>query len=152
MFTYVHSLKNALEDAEQDRDNLRYKLSESKRENDKLSERLACLGPNYDSSKRQVENVIDQRDKLRKQAEILDRELRVTREKLASTASVEPRKQAGPSEAELSDLKAELSHAEQENQGLAEDRDRLVEENGELKSKVERMEGRLHGLEIECQR
>ena len=150
----LFSLKNALEDAEQDRDNLRYKLSESKRENDKLSEKLSCFGPNYDASKRQIEGIIAQREKLKKQVESLERDLRVTREKLVSTTVIsrgEPQRETGPSE-ELSDLKAELSRVRQESQGVAKERERLVEENGELRSKVDRMEGRVHSLEMECQR
>jgi hypothetical protein len=149
----VQSLKNALEDAEQDRDNLRYKLSESKRENDKLSEKLSCLGPNYDSSKRQIESVIDQRDKLKRQVESLTRELRLTKEKLASAASsMEPQRENSPSVAELSELRAELSRLRQDNQGVVKERDRLSEENVELKSKVEQLGGRVHSLEMECQR
>lgn len=150
----THSLKNALEDAEQDRDNLRYKLSESKRENDKLSEKLSCLGPNYDTSKREIEGVIAQRDKLRKQVESLDKDLRIARERLASFGDdgMKPQRENSPTEAELSDLKAELSHLKQENQSMTKERDRVTEENGELKSKMEKMEGRMQSLEMECQK
>ena len=142
----------ALEDAEQDRDNLRYKLSESKRENDKLSERLSCLGPNYDTSKREIEGVIVQRDKLRKQVESLDRELRLTQEKLMSAVSKDSQRDKMLAGAEVSELKAELSRLRQERQALTKERDRLVDDNGELKVKLERMEARVHGLEMECQR
>ena len=44
---------------------MRYKLSEYKRENERLNEKLACMGPNYDSSKREIDRIIDQRDQLR---------------------------------------------------------------------------------------
>lgn len=149
---HTFSLKMALEDAEQDRDNLRYKLSESKRENDKLSERLSCFGPNYDTSKREIEGVIVQRDKLRKQVESLDRELRLTQEKLMSAVSKDSQRDKTPAGAEVSELKAELSRLRQERQALTKERDRLADDNGELRGKLERMEARVHGLEMECQR
>jgi chromosome segregation ATPase len=149
----VQSLKLALEDAEQDRDNLRYKLSESKRENDKLSERLSCLGPNYDTSKREIESVIAQRDKLRKLVDVRDRELRLAQEKLVSVAgSAGKDPQREKSTAEVSELKSELSRLRQERQSVAKERDRLADENGELQAKLERMEARVHNLEMECQR
>ena len=149
--TTPHSLKLALEDAEQDRDNLRYKLSESKRENDKLSERLSCLGPSHNTSKREIENVISQRDKLKKQVESLSRELRLAQEKVASARS-EPQREKSQREGEVSELKAELSHMKQEGQNLTKERERLAEENGDLRSKLERAEARIHSLEVECRR
>ena len=149
---HTHSLKLALEDAEQDRDNLRYKLSESKRENDKLSERLSCLGPNYDTSKREIEGVIVQRDKLRKQVENLERDVRLTREKLASVSGSNGKGEKTPAGAEVSELKSELSRLRQERQNMAKERERLTDENGELRVKLERMEARVHSLEMECQR
>ncbi|CAI8046659.1 Disks large homolog 2 [Geodia barretti] len=149
----VQSLKIALEDAEQDRDNLRYKLSESQRENDKLSERLSCLGPNYDTSKREIESVIAQRDKLRKQVDVRDRELRLAQEKLVSVAgSTGNDHQREKTTAEVSELKSELSRLRKERQSVAKERDRLTDENGELQAKLERMEARAHNLEMECQR
>ena len=61
------SLRNRLDESEQDRDNLRFKLSEYKRGNDRLNEMLACIGPNSDSSKREIEKIIEERDQLRAQ-------------------------------------------------------------------------------------
>lgn len=140
-----------MEEADQDRHNLRYKLSESKREKDKLSEKLACLGPNQ-SSQRQIENVINQRDKLKKQIGELEKELRVTRERLASVGNGEPPKPTGPSKTEFLDMKAELSQLRQDNQSLLEERERLTHQKNDMRSKIEQLESKVCGLEIECKR
>ena len=113
---------------------------------------MSCLGPNYDISKREIESVIVQRDKLRKQVESLNRDLRLAQEKLVSVAGSRDLQREKSSGAEVSELKAELSRLRKDGQSLAKERERLVEENGELRSKHERVESRVHSLEMECQR
>ena len=106
------------------------------------------MGPNRDTPRREVEGIISQRDKLRKQVESLDRELRLAHEKLASAAASgrnEPQRERSRVDVEVSELKAELSRLRQEGHSVVKERDRLAEENGELRSKVDR-------LEMECQR
>lgn len=147
----------ALEDAEQDRDNLRYQLSERKRENDKLSERLSCLSPNYDTSKKDLEGVITQRDKLRKQVESLTRDLRTTKEKnatvnITTTSGRDSQSEKSTSRAEMTELKAEISRLKKDGGDVVKERDRLAKENGELRSKLDHVEGRVRSLEMECRR
>ena len=53
-----------LECAVQDRDSYKYKVTELQRENQRLSEKIHSLAPTYDSSKKELDNIIDQRDRL----------------------------------------------------------------------------------------
>lgn len=73
----LRSLKASLEEGEQDRDTLRYKLSEYKRENDRLNEQLSCLGPSQERSKREVGKIMEQRDTLRQKFAELKQEYQV---------------------------------------------------------------------------
>ena len=51
--------------AVQDRDNLKYKLNELQRENQRFKEKLQSITPNYEASRRECEHLSEQRDQLK---------------------------------------------------------------------------------------
>ena len=60
----IHLYDSDLECAVQDRDSYKYKVTELQRENQRLTEKIRSLAPTYDSSKKELDNIIDQRDRL----------------------------------------------------------------------------------------
>lgn len=60
----IYLYDSDLECAIQDRDGYKYKVTELQRENQRLSEKIHSLAPTYDSSKKELDNIIDQRDRL----------------------------------------------------------------------------------------
>ena len=57
----LNELRSRLEELEQERHSLHYKLSESNRERQKLREQLSCVGAGSDASRRQYEEAVRQR-------------------------------------------------------------------------------------------
>lgn len=78
------SLKVSLEEAEQDRHDLRYKLSMYKRENDRLKEQHTYTGGPHEGGRQELEKLTEQRDKLNLKVAELKRENHATLGKLAN--------------------------------------------------------------------
>ena len=120
------SLKLSLEESVQDRDSLLFKFSEIQRENERLTEQLACSAPQRGGAGREVSRVLGQRDELQSKVAAL-----------------------------LDDKKALQQRLEKKAEGersFRAERDRLLEGTAELKHKLDAAERRTKELEAECQR
>ena len=140
-----------LEEAEQDRDNLRYKLSERKREVDRLKEQLACLGPN--DSKREITRIMAERDTLRSKLNEVKQEKHAIQEKLKqANKSLETLKTQSPVDQRVSELHLQVSSLQKTVENTQKERDQLAELNNDLKRKLEMADMQCREMDSECQR
>ena len=99
------SLKASLEEAEQDRHDLRYKLSVYKRENERLKEQHSYTGGSNESGKQELDKLIEQRDKLNLKVAELKRENHATLDKLVNASQKIKKLESGlPPDQRIADL------------------------------------------------
>ena len=99
------SLKASLEEAEQDRHDLRYKLSVYKRENDRLKEQHLYTGGSNEGGKQELDKLMEQRDKLNLKVAELKRENHATLDKLANASQRIKKLESGlPPDQRIADL------------------------------------------------
>lgn len=99
------SLKASLEEAEQDRHDLRYKLSMYKRENDRLKEQHSYSGGSNEGGKQELDKLMEQRDKLNLKVAELKRENKAALDKLANASQKIKKLESGlPPDQRIADL------------------------------------------------
>ena len=141
----LNELRSRLEELEQERHSLHYKLSESNRERQKLREQLSCVGAGSDASRRQYEEAVRQRDKLQGRVSEMGRENQLLMERLSKT------QEAGGSggSSATSDLRAQLEGLRRDREGLQCETEELSEMNNELRRDLEVARDRIRELEQE---
>lgn len=117
--------------AVQDRDNLKYKLNELQRENQRFKEKLQSITPNYDASRRECEHLSEQRDQLKSTVTELKRENQQLKDQLKSLSgqvSV-----VSDSHQEIAKLKEDTTNLTQQLKQAEEKLIELEYENSSLK-------------------
>ena len=95
---------------------MRYRLSESKRENDRLNEQLAYPGPS-DSGRREVDKVMEQQDQLKTRIIELKREKQSILDKLmGANQTIERLKSDKPVDQRTSELQVRVEGKEGEGE------------------------------------
>ncbi len=154
LYSRTFSVKMSLEEAEQDRDSLRYKLSERKREVDRLKEQLMLLGPNQDNTKREITKIIAERDSLRSKLTELKQEKQAVHERLKqANKSIESHKTPQSSvEQRASELQLQVNSFQKIVETTRKEKDEMTEENNDLRRKLEMADMQVRELDGECQR
>ncbi|XP_064405216.1 disks large homolog 5-like isoform X2 [Halichondria panicea] len=146
----LKSMKISLEEMEEDRNDLRYMLTEKKREVERLNEQMACLGPTQESSKQEVSRVLHERDQLRSRLIERKRDNQKLQEKLSNAnRMLEAGKGDAPTDQRVAELQSQVSGLQHQLSLVQRDRDSFSEANTQLKRSLDISDAKIRELDSE---